>query len=304
MRLLRSRPDQYSARGPVPPWWRRPGVLAVVGLLVVGGALTASAGVVGLVSSREVRETTAVVRRVPLPDGLTEWAAACGIYGLRCARSAEPPEAAVEAFASLLRESGHDVAPARCGVEADVPLGTTLAAVPRHESQCTTTTSVRGGRLTLAAWDHLPTDDGALDLGVTAFVVEWDSQGTELLLEAEPGLAEERFADERITADEVAALPGELARLECDAYDDDGCMVWRGTLGGPGEGRALLEAWARELLDAGILVTQFDCPEGDGLTCGLSANAGRGDGEATLLGVRLDVDGESRSLVRASAFPA
>ncbi|NLF03811.1 MAG: hypothetical protein GX593_02200 [Actinomycetales bacterium] len=301
MRLLKRR-SEYSARGPVPPWWRRPGVLAVVGLLVVGGALTASEGVRGLISSREVRATTVAVRQMPLPASLTEWQAACGIYGIRCAQSADAPEVAVEAVADVLRQMGHEVEAARCGTEARIDLGTTLASVVRHESQCTVVTEVPGGSLTVAAWDYVPplmfgADGDGLELDRTALVVEWDSAGTERLLVAEPGLDEARFGDVRITAEEIAALPGALAGAECTGTDADGCIGWETELEGPGEGRDLVEHWARQLLAEEFLVTSFECDlEGSG-ACSLGAVAGRGAGEATMLGVSLALAADDHSRV-------
>jgi len=271
-------------------------MLAVVGLLVVGGALTASGTVVGLISTRQVREVTAAVRAMPLPDSLTEWQAACGTYGIRCAQSAEPPAAAVDAVAAVLRELGHDVEPARCGTEARIDPGTTLAAVTRHGSQCTTTTAVVGGELTVAAWDYLPslmfgTADSGLALGRTALVVEWDLAGTERLLVAQPGLAEARFGDVRITAEEIAALPGALAGAECTGSDVDGCLGWETRLEGPGDGRELVESWAEELLDADFLVTSFECdPDETRRVCTLTAVRGRGAGEAALTGVSIGLD--------------
>ncbi len=297
MRLLRRR-SEFSARGPIAPWWRRPGVLAVVGLLVVGGTLTASEGVSGLISSRQVRETTAAVRTMPLPAVLTEWQAACGIYGIRCAQSAEPPAVTVDAVAAVLRELGHEVEPARCGTEARIDPGTTLASKPRHESQCTTTTSVGGGELTVAAWDYVPSllfgaVDAGLTLGRTALVVEWDLAGTERLLVAEPGFDEARFGDVRITPEEIAALPGALADAECTGYDADGCLGYEAVLDGPGDGRELIETWADTLLEAGFLVTSFECDADESRRlCLLGAEGGRAGGEATRIGVWIDLDPE------------
>lgn len=284
----------FKARGPVPPWWRRPGVLAVVALLVVGTGLASYDAVTGLVASREVREVSHGVRAMPLPESFEEWQAACGTYGLRCARTELAPAEAVEAIADVLRQLGHELEPARCGADARVDPGTTLVSVPRHDSQCTTTTSVAGGELTVAAWDHVPaviSSGEPFALGRTAVVVEWDAEGTDHLLVAEPGLEAARFADVRITAEEVAELPGALAEAECTGEDADGCLAWATTLVGPGDGRALVEAWARELGDAGFLVVSLECdPDPERRLCSLLATRGRGAGEATQLGVWIDLD--------------
>ena len=114
MQLLRRR-SAFSARGPIPPWWRRPGVLAVVGLLVVGAGLAASDSVVSLFETRHVRETTAAVRQLPLPSGMTAWAPACGLYGMKCAQTDLGSANAVEAVADLVRQTGLELPAARCG---------------------------------------------------------------------------------------------------------------------------------------------------------------------------------------------
>ena len=308
MPLLRRR-SEFSARGPIAPWWRRPGVLAVVGLLVVGGALTASGTVVGLIASRQVREVTAAVRAMPLPDSFAEWTGACGLYGIRCAQSGESPQAVVEAVAAVLRELGHDVDAARCGTEARIDPGTTLSGVQRHESQCTTTTPVTGGVLTVAAWDFVPPAAGdgreGLALGRTAVVVEWDSGGVERLLQSQPGLTEARFGDVRITPEEIAALPGEMAEAECVSSDADGCLVYEVVLEGPGERRELLEARAAELLDAGFLVTTFECHSVEvERECRIYAESGREGGELTRIGMFLVVDRERPGQAKATFFTA
>jgi len=304
LRLLRRR-SEFSARGPIPPWWRRPGVLAVVGLLVVGGGLAASGSVIGLVSSRAVRATTLEVRAMALPASLTEWRAACGVWGIRCARSEEPPALAVEAVAEALRGHGYEVSPARCGTSARIDPGTTLAAVNRHESQCTTTTTVAGGELTIAAWDHVPSGFGGagFDLGRTALVIEWDGEGTERLLVAEPGLEAARFGDVRMTPEELDALPAPLGAAECVGFDADGCQGYETTLEGPGSERGLVEAWAERLVDAEFLVTAFDCsPGGELVVCGLSAEKAREGLEMTRIIVRIDLDTSEPGRARAHLF--
>lgn len=261
-------------------------MLGVVGVLLVGGGLAASEDVRALISSREVHRWTLAMRAVELPEGFEEWGAACGFYGMRCAGTQEPPLAAVETMAERLRESGLELPPARCGQDAQIDPGTTLAAVDRADSQCTTSTELGGARVTVAAWDHQPAVFGgeALPLGRTALVVEWDTAGVEKLLQAEPKLAETRFADVRITPEEIAALPGALADVECIDTDVDGCLGYEGRLEGPGQGPALVEHWAREVLAAEFLVIEWACHPDHALeVCGFTAEKGRAGGELTRL---------------------
>lgn len=301
-----SRRREFAARGPVPPWWRRPAVLVVVGLLVVGGGLAASEGVNVLLASQQVRETSAAVERIELPDGFEEWPAACGDFGLRCAATDQPPQVAVDAMATRLAELGHDVEAARCGEQAQIEQGTRLATLPRHDTQCATTTQVRGGVLTVAAWDYLPpfgsgAGDG-LELGRTAVVVEWDATGTDLLTSAEPQRVEARFADVPVTPAEIEELPGALSRSECVSENEEGCQLYEVTLEGPDSGRMLLEAWAGELLDAHFLVTSFSCDEDGPAICSLVAETGRSGGERSSITVSIDVDAEERNRATARVF--
>ena len=276
------------------------------GLRVVGGGLAASEGVDVLLASQQVRETSAAVERIDLPDGFEEWPGACGDFGLRCAATHESPEVAVDAMSARLVELGHDVDPARCGTAARIDPGTTLATFPRHDSQCATTTEVRGGALTVAAWNYVPPfgsggDDG-LELGRTAVVVEWDAAGTDLLTRAEPQRVEARFADVPITPAEVERLPGAFSQAECTSENEEGCQLYEVAFEGPGEGRALLEVRAGELLDAGFLVTSFVCGEDGPGICSLIAESGRSGGERSRITVSIAVDRDERSLATARIF--
>lgn len=298
--MLRRR--EFRARGPLPPWWRRPGVVAVVGLLVVGAGLALWEVAGTMLAGRQVREVTLEVRGMALPGELEEWSSACGFYGVRCASSPEPPERAAQQMVDGLRELGHELSEVACGPAARIETGTTFASMTRHDSQCTATVDVNGVSLTVAAWDFLPSSppgpaDG-IELGRTAVVVEWDAVGRDRLVATEPRRMEDRFADVRITPEEVAALPGALAGAECVGHDEEGCLGYETELEGPGEGRDLLEAWARELDGAGFLLTAFACQPQS--TCSLSAELGRADGELTRIGVSIVV--AATDPARASAL--
>jgi len=282
-------------------------VLAVVGLLAVGGILASVEGVQTLVSSRQVREVTTALRNLPLPPAISDWSSACGTYGVVCARSDEPPQVAAEIMAERLRELGHEVEPVRCGDGARIDPGTTLATYSRHESQCTTTTDVPGGVLTVAAWDFVPAStrapDEGMPVGTTAVVVEWDSEGTEQLFQAEPEAVEARFGDVRITPEELAALPSPLSEAECLASDVDGCQSYEAVVEGPGEHRELVEAWAGRLFEAGFLLTTVECSAeaGEG-PCRINAELGRAGGETTRIFVGIVVDRDSPGIARAMIF--
>ena len=283
-------------------------MLGVVGVLLVGGGLAASEEVATILATREVRAVSQSVRQLPLPAGFEEWTAACGMFGLRCAQTTQSPAQAVEALAAELRGLGLELEPVRCGEGARVDPGTSLAGVVRHERQCTATAPEREPALTVAAWDVVPpgpfSAGAAFELGLTALVVEWDSVGTDELLRAEPRLAEERFADDRLTKAEIMALPGAFALAECAGEDADGCVGWEVELEGPGERRDLLEAWGRELLGAGFLVMNFECerdrPEAG---CTLYAEAGR-EGVSSRTGLRIDLSPETPETGRALIFTA
>lgn len=297
---------EFRARGPLPPWWRRPGVLAVVGLLVVGAGLALAEGIGTMLAGRQVRDLTLQVRGMELPRGLEDWSSACGFYGVRCARSAESPELAVRAMAAAVRELGHEVSPVACGAAARVEPGTTLAATSRHDRQCVVTTEVSGGVLTVAAWDYLPPSGpgrgAGIELGATALVVEWDVPGRDRLVATEPGRMEARFADVRLSAAELAALPGALADAECTGRDEDGCLGHEAVLDGPGEGRELVETWARRLEGAGFLLSVISCETAS--SCHLAAELGRPDGELTRIGVSISVLAERPGTARATIHAA
>ncbi len=241
------------------PWYRRPKrVAVVVGLCIVALGV----GVWWMIThgwpEHQIRQDSATLRSVELPQGFDEAPWACASGTLLCAWTDLEPEAAAQQISAELADAGISLPDASCGVGTRAPLrglsddqhatapGVCAASIPRH-----------GVDLGLVAFNQVPIGEiGAapVDYPRTLVTVGWifDTFGRTV-----PGTTWIEHLEIVIPDEEIDTLPVSLVDATCL----DGCLARTYAVSrGPDvddQFRAVLD----ELLGQGVRVDEVRCVE-------------------------------------------
>ncbi len=241
-------------------WWVALTAFAAVGL----GALTWWCVTYGW-PNHQIRQDSATVRAVELPDVFEPAPLACAGPGLLCAWTDLDPGQAAPAVHAALAEAGVELPDARCGVGTSVPFhGYDFTVPATAQGVCYTQAGRHGVVLGLLARDEVPIGDRdgePVPLPRTLVTVGWHY---DTLSRTVPGSPTLEGREPWLEAAELEALPAPLSDLACD------------DLGGPVCHTAELTIWddvpraetfwrlAEQLLAGGVIVDKVGCDESDG----------------------------------------
>ncbi|NLF04008.1 MAG: hypothetical protein GX593_03210, partial [Actinomycetales bacterium] len=161
-----------------PPWYRRPKRLAtVIGLV----AVALGVGVWWLLAhgwpEHQIRQESATLRSIELPEGYDEAPWACTAATSLCAWSDLPPEQAAAEVSALLAEAGVELPEISCGVGTEIPMiGSSSLSSATAEGVCASVSAQYGLVLGLVARNQVPFGDlnGApVDYPRTLVTVAW-----------------------------------------------------------------------------------------------------------------------------------